>query len=102
MKMGRTRPLLEPRRRPQAGKSGDPRPQNANICVSVACMQFVCMRACVYNHHTSSRVLKLKTNGSAYQYKAILSAVPAVMTSNHHQNIFLSFVFILTSKMAVR
>ena len=27
MKMGRTGPLLEPRRRPQAGKSGDPVPR---------------------------------------------------------------------------
>ena len=31
MKMGRTGPLLEPRHRPQAGKSGDPRSQNADI-----------------------------------------------------------------------
>ena len=30
MKMGRAGPLLEPRRRPQAGKSGDPRSQNAD------------------------------------------------------------------------
>ena len=30
----------------------------ACVRVSVACMQFVCMRACVYNHHTSSCVLK--------------------------------------------
>ena len=30
MKMGRTRPLVEPRRGPQAGKSGDPRSQNAD------------------------------------------------------------------------
>ena len=30
MKMGRVGPLLEPRRRPQAGKSGDPRSQNAD------------------------------------------------------------------------
>ena len=30
MKMGRTGPLLEPRRRPQAGKSGYPRSQNAD------------------------------------------------------------------------
>ena len=29
MKVGRTGPLLEPRRRPQAGKSGDPHSQNA-------------------------------------------------------------------------
>ena len=29
-KMGRTRPLAEPRRGPQAGKSGDPRSQNAD------------------------------------------------------------------------
>ena len=28
MKTGRTGPLVEPRRRPQAGKSGDPRSQN--------------------------------------------------------------------------
>ena len=62
-------------------------------------MQFVCMRACVYNHHTSSCV---KIDGSAYQYKATLSVVPVVMTSNHHQNIFLPFAFILTSKMPVR
>ena len=27
-------------------------------CVSVAWIQFVCMRACVYNHHTSSCVLE--------------------------------------------
>ena len=30
VKMGRTRPPLEPHRRPQAGKSGDPRFQNAD------------------------------------------------------------------------
>ena len=30
MKMGRTGPLLEPRRRPQADKSGDPHSQNAD------------------------------------------------------------------------
>ena len=30
----------------------------ACVCVSVAWMLFVCMRACVYNHHTSSCVLK--------------------------------------------
>ena len=30
MKMGRTGPALEPRRRPQAGKSGDPYSQNAD------------------------------------------------------------------------
>ena len=30
MKMGRTRPLVEPCRGPQAGKSGDPRSQNAD------------------------------------------------------------------------
>ena len=30
MKMGRTGPPLEPRRRPQAGKSRDPRSQNAD------------------------------------------------------------------------
>ena len=30
MKMGRAGPPLEPRRRPQAGKSGDPRSQNAD------------------------------------------------------------------------
>ena len=29
-KMGRTGPLVKPRHRPQAGKSGDPRSQNAN------------------------------------------------------------------------
>ena len=30
VKMGRTRPLLEPRREPQAGKSRDPRSQNTD------------------------------------------------------------------------
>ena len=30
MNMGHTRPLPEPHRRPQAGKSGDPRSQNAD------------------------------------------------------------------------
>src|SRR4051812_42998705 len=30
MKLGRTGPPLEPRRRPQAGKSGDPRSQNTD------------------------------------------------------------------------
>mgnify|MGYP000896335074 CR=1 FL=1 len=30
VKMGRTRPLVEPRRGPQAGKSGDPRSQDAD------------------------------------------------------------------------
>ena len=30
VKMGCTRPLVEPRRGPQAGKSGDPRSQNAD------------------------------------------------------------------------
>ena len=33
MKMGRTRPLVDPRREPQAGKSGDPRSQNADTRV---------------------------------------------------------------------
>ena len=31
MKMGRVGPPPEPRRRPQAGKSGDPRSQNADM-----------------------------------------------------------------------
>ena len=31
VKMGRAGPPFEPRRRPQAGKSGDPRSQNADI-----------------------------------------------------------------------
>ena len=31
VKMGRTGPLAEPRHGPQAGKSGDPRSQNADI-----------------------------------------------------------------------
>ena len=31
MKMGRAGPPLEPRRGPQAGKSGDPHSQNADI-----------------------------------------------------------------------
>ena len=30
VKMGHTRPLVEPRRGPQAGKSGDPRSQDAD------------------------------------------------------------------------
>ena len=30
LKLGRTGPLMEPRRRLQAGKSGDPRSQNAD------------------------------------------------------------------------
>ena len=30
VKMGRAGPPFEPRRRPQAGKSGDPRPQNTD------------------------------------------------------------------------
>ena len=30
VKMGRTGPLVEPRRGPQAGKSGDPRSQNTD------------------------------------------------------------------------
>ena len=30
MKMGHTGPLVEPRRGPQAGKSGDPRSQNTD------------------------------------------------------------------------
>ena len=30
VKMGRTGPLVEPRRGPQAGKSGDPRSKNAD------------------------------------------------------------------------
>src|SRR3954464_4279636 len=34
MKMGRAGPPFEPRRRPQAGKSGDPRSQNADNCSS--------------------------------------------------------------------
>ena len=33
VKMGRTGPLAEPRRGPQAGKSGDPRSQNADKVV---------------------------------------------------------------------
>src|SRR3954463_9032849 len=32
MKMGHAGPPFEPRRRPQAGKSGDPRSQNADNC----------------------------------------------------------------------
>ena len=32
IKMGRTGLLAEPRRGPQAGKSGDPRSQNADSC----------------------------------------------------------------------
>ena len=32
VKMGRTGPLAEPRCGPQAGKSGDPRSQNADRC----------------------------------------------------------------------
>ena len=32
VKMGRTGPRVEPRRGPQAGKSGDPRSQNADNC----------------------------------------------------------------------
>ena len=37
VKMGRTGPLAAPRRGPQAGKSGDPRSQNADtlICIIV-------------------------------------------------------------------
>ena len=31
MKMSRTRPLVEPHRGPQAGKSGDPHSQNADM-----------------------------------------------------------------------
>ena len=34
VKMGRTGPLVEPRRGPQAGKSGDPRSQNADTMFS--------------------------------------------------------------------
>ena len=30
VKMGRTRPLVEPRHRPQAGKSGDPHSQDSD------------------------------------------------------------------------
>ena len=35
MKMGRTGPPLEPRRKPQAGKSGDPHSQNTDkpLCI---------------------------------------------------------------------
>ena len=35
VKMGRTGPLAEPRRGPQAGKSGDPRSQNADILYQI-------------------------------------------------------------------
>ena len=37
VKMGRTGPLVEPRRGPQVGKSGDPRSQNANRVVQKSC-----------------------------------------------------------------
>ena len=39
VKMGRTGPLVEPRRGPQAGKSGDPRSQDADTWTfaSVSC-----------------------------------------------------------------
>ena len=33
VKMGRTRPLEEQRPGPQAGKSGDPRSQDADTCI---------------------------------------------------------------------
>ena len=36
MKMGHAGPPPEPRRRPQAGKSGDPRSQNADKVVTLA------------------------------------------------------------------
>ena len=35
MKMGRTRPLVEPRRGPHAGKSGDPHSQDADSLFAV-------------------------------------------------------------------
>ena len=33
VKMGRTRPLVEPRHGPQAGKSGDPRSKDADTSI---------------------------------------------------------------------
>ena len=35
VKMGRTGPLAEPRRGPQAGKSGDPRSQNTDTIETI-------------------------------------------------------------------
>ena len=50
MKMGRTGPPLEPRRRPQAGKSGDPRSQNANKSISQ-----------IHNYSTSTTLISLSS-----------------------------------------
>ena len=47
MKKGRTGPLVEPRRRPQAGKSGDPRSQNADkvlVLIAKSLWNLPCMR----------------------------------------------------------
>ena len=41
VKMGRTRPLVEPRRGPQAGESGDPRSQDADINFQVKGRYFI-------------------------------------------------------------
>ena len=51
MKMGRAGPPLEPRRRPQAGKTGDPHSQNAdnytNRSYRVLCCSFVWMKCLI-------------------------------------------------------
>ena len=46
MKMGRAGPPFEPRRRPQAGKSGDPRSQNAD---KLAIHEDLCMTLEIFN-----------------------------------------------------
>ena len=43
IKMGRTGPPLEPRRRPQAGKSGDPRSQNTDMSTEVYWIHIISM-----------------------------------------------------------
>ena len=44
VKMGQTGPLAEPRRGPQAGKSGDPHSQNANNTVDPSYILIVSSR----------------------------------------------------------
>ena len=58
MKMGRTRPLAEPRPGPQAGKSGDPRFQNAGNGRVLA------LAGC----STSDNVFRIKEIDGSYQW----------------------------------
>jgi hypothetical protein len=82
----------------------------ACVRVSVACMKFVCMRACVYNHHTRSCVLKEPAQHTNTRPPCLLwlermganprSPLRFPSTSNTHRAIFyfrlFSFLYPLT------